>query len=280
MRLFSAQRDFTACNFYRIHTPLMALAEKELAELGMVYDYQLGNDKKITLYGEWIGPGIQKGVAINELTEKQWVLFALKVSEEEKSYYVDIVPTLGENYKDNNIFSVFDGPKWNLTVDFGDTLSKEKAILEFEKYTKEVEKECPWAKKFGISGIGEGVVWQPLGIHWGKSDLFFKIKGEKHKATKTKSKKESMDPEILKSIEEFIEFSLTENRLNQGIDALKEAGHEVGPQSTGHYLKWIGSDVQRECRLELEDNGLEWKQVTKALNVRARQFFLDKMKEM
>ena len=235
--------------------------------------------KKLALYGEWIGPGIQKGVAINDLPEKQWVLFAVKMADEDDVKYLDCCPKFGDKYKENNIFSIFDGPTWELIVDFEDTISKEKAIAVFEEATKSVEDECPWAKKFGISGLGEGIVWQPLGTYLGKSDLFFKTKGQKHKATSSKSKKESMDPEILRSIDEFLEFSLTTNRLDQGFDYLKEAGHDVDLKSTGHYLKWVCGDVQRECQLELEDNKLEWKQVAKALNVRARNYFLEKMKE-
>lgn len=47
MRIFSTQRDTTACNFYRIHTPLDHLCEKGLAELAMTYDYQLGSEQAV-----------------------------------------------------------------------------------------------------------------------------------------------------------------------------------------------------------------------------------------
>lgn len=244
--------------------------------------YGIEKDKKLTLFGEWIGPGLQGGVAINGLPTKQWVIFAAKITDGEKSEYIDAIKDLilDEKCRNASIFSIFDAPTWSLVVDFEDEVSKEKAILKFEELTESVEKECPWAKNFGISGIGEGIVWQPIGKHLGKSDLFFKTKGDKHKATKSKSNREALDPELLKGIEDFLEFSLTENRLNQGVEAIKEAGHEVDQKNTGHFLKWIGNDVQRECRLELEDNKLDWKQVAKALNVRARNFYLEKIKEL
>lgn len=235
--------------------------------------------KNLTLYGEWIGPGIQKGMAINNLPERQWVLFSAKVSEGEKQDYLDIVPNLDNNFKSENIFSIFDGPTWDLSVDFSDPISKEKAIVLFEELVNGVERECPWGKRFGISGLGEGIVWQPIGKYWGNSDLFFKTKGEKHKVTKSRKKKESMDPEVLNSIEEFVDFAVTENRLNQGIGAIQEAGHSFEMKNIGHFLKWVGQDVQRECRLELEDNKLEWKQVSKAVNERARNFFKKKIEE-
>lgn len=47
MRLYSSQRDDTACHFYRIHTPLNALSDKQLAEVAMTYDYQLGSEQAV-----------------------------------------------------------------------------------------------------------------------------------------------------------------------------------------------------------------------------------------
>lgn len=239
----------------------------------------ISKDKKLVIYGEWIGPGIQKGMAINNLSKRQWVIFAVKIADENGESYIDCKPSFGDRFKEQDIFSVFDVATWELTVDFSDTKSCEAAISKFDKLTDEVEQECPWGKKFGFSGLGEGIVWVPTGKHWGNPDLFFKTKGEKHKETKTKDSKSQIDPETLKSINDFIDFSLTENRLNHGLEAIKEVGFEVEPKSIGHYLKWIGNDVQRECRLELEDNNLEWKTVSKAINERAKKFFLDKIKE-
>lgn len=61
-------------------------------------------------------------------------------------------------------------------------MPKEMAnVLEF--YTKEVEEQCPFAKHFGIEGIGEGIVWE--GQYDGKQ-LMFKTKGKKHATVKIK----------------------------------------------------------------------------------------------
>ena len=255
----------------------IAANEKDIRHIfdDLRFKHSIPASNKLTLFGEWIGPGIQKGVAINKLPTKQWVLFAAKVTEGEDSSYMDIVPSLGDSYKDIGIFSIKDSQTWELEVDFNDQISKEKAIVYFDELTKLVEEECPWAKKFGISGLGEGIVWKPIEEHWGNSDLFFKTKGQKHKVTEKKSKKESLDPEVLKSIEEFVNFSVTENRLNQGLDYLKEMQLPIERRSTGHYLKWVANDIQRECSLELEDNDLEWKSVAKAVNERAKNFFTE-----
>lgn len=249
---------------------------------GICQENKIPMHKNVTVYGEWIGPGIQKGVGINDVKEKQWVIFSIKLSEEVDdkivSEYVDMVPKLKESYKDINLFSIKDSKTWKITVDFNDDISKQKAITFFDKETETVENECPWAKLFGISGIGEGIVWIPTGEHWGKSDLYFKTKGDKHKVTKSKSKKEALSPEVLNSIEEFMTFSLTENRLNQGLDFLKEMNHEMEMKNMGHFIRWVCGDIQKECNLELEDNNLSWKQVSKIVSQKARTFFMEKIK--
>lgn len=240
----------------------------------------ISKSDELIVYGEWIGPGVQKGMAINCLPTRQWVIFGFKVVNGEESKYIDYSPSFGDRFKEENIYSIFDAPVWTLQVDFEDQASREAAIEKFEKIVEETERECPWGKKFQIVGIGEGVVWVPTEKFWGNSDLFFKTKGEKHKETSTKDKKEQASPEILNSIQEFVDFSVTENRLNHGIEAMEEAGHEVDIRNIGYYLKWMGSDVMRECAPELEDNKLEWKQVAKAVNERARNFFIARMNEL
>lgn len=242
--------------------------------------HAIGASKDVCLYGEWVGSGINSGCAIHQLPSKQWVLFAVKVIDGDHSYYIDAVPGLQDLYKEENIFSIMDGPVLNLEVDFHSQESKETAIKVFDRKTAEVESCCPWAKKFDIEGLGEGIVWVPVGEHWGKSDLFFKTKGEKHKNVKTKKGKEQLDPEILKGIEDFIEFAVTDNRLNQGIESIQEMGHDLQMSNISQFIKWVGQDVKRECSAELETNKIEWKQVNKAVTTKARTFFINKMKEV
>jgi hypothetical protein len=159
-------------------------------------------------------------------------------------------------------------------VDFADAASKEAAIAKATETTSEVEAECPWAARFGIAGTGEGIVWFPLGDHWGNADLFFKTKGDKHKKTKRNAARPQIAPEMLESVEAFVAFAVTENRLEQGLEAIQEAGHSVEMSSMPHFLKWMGQDVARECAAELEVNGLKWKDVSKAVTNRCRSFFI------
>ena len=195
------------------------------------------------------------------------------IDTEGESRYIDAVPRLANKYEASSIHSVLDVGSWRLQINFNDLRGLELAASEAEKYTQMVEDKCLWAARFGIEGLGEGIVWIPIGQHWGNSDLFFKTKGEKHQeVTKTK-KKSTIDPEVISSVNGFVEFAVTDNRLQKGIDYLVEMGKAVDMKSAGEFLKWVGNDVKRECGLELEDNELEWKQVAKAVNNRALVFF-------
>lgn len=236
--------------------------------------------KKLVLYGEWCGPGIEKKVAVTKLPDKQLVLFAAKVVDGEHSSYLDVIEPFNDTYKDASIHSVFDAGTWALEVDFSDPESRQKALDQATEWTKAVGLKCPYAARFGVEGPGEGIVWVPMGEHWGKSDLFWKSKSDHHKVTKSDKVKPDLDPEVLESIEKFVDFSVTENRLDQGISVLEEQGLAVDIKAIPHFLKWVGQDVKRECAVELEANNLEWKNVGKAVTNKARQWYLAKVQSV
>lgn len=236
---------------------------------------------KLVLYGEWVGPGVQNGVAINKLPEKQWVLFAAKTVLGIQESYVDVIGPLRDRFQTESIHSVYDVETWDIEVDFNSKTQREEAAEAVEEITLKVEEQCPYAARFGIQGIGEGIVWIPVADHWGNSDLFWKSKGPKHKEVKKATRnKPSLDPEVLASVEKFVDFAVTESRLNKGIDYLVEMGHSIEPKSTGLFLKWVSQDVERECALELEANDLKWSQVNKAVSAKVKDFFLAKTRRI
>lgn len=263
-----------------VHTNVTTEAIREI-EAGIRDAAKLDGDTRIVLYGEWCGPGIQNGVALTKLPERQWVLFAVKAVQGDQSRYIDALPTLRGIYESAGVHSVHDVGTWRLQVDFNDKDSMETALAEAEKYAEMVEQLCPWGQRFGIEGMGEGIVWVPIAKHWGNSDLFFKTKGDKHKEVKkAKRNKPSIDPEIVNSVNQFVDFAVTDVRLEKGLDYLREMGKDVDMKFTGDFLKWIGADVKRECEADLEASELEWKQVSKAVNTRALQFFKDKARNL
>ena len=86
-----------------------------------------------------------------------------------------------------------------------------------------------------------------------------------------------MDPEILKSIEDFIDYAVTENRLNQGIETVfTQNGEEIDIKKMGAFLKWIATDIFTEEKDAIVASGLEMKQLGKYISNKARIWFLAK----
>lgn len=237
----------------------------------------LGDDRPLVLFGEWIGPGIQRKVAVSQLPERQWVLFALATRDdgaERKRWFS--LPALGERFAELGVHSIADGPSWALDLDFGHRGSLELSADAIEDLTARVEARCPWAARFGVEGVGEGLVWAPQGEHFGDSELVFKSKGEAHQITrrdKGERKAAALDPALVASVEAFVEFAVTEARLEQGFDVLREQGLAIEMRSLGPYLQWIGNDVRRECAGELERSQLGWKQVSRKVSATAKAYF-------
>jgi hypothetical protein len=235
--------------------------------------YNLHEDATLTLFGEWIGNGVQKGMAINQLPVKQWVIFAAAVTEGEKSRYLEVF-NFHDYYEDVSIYSILKAGSAELEVDLDDLDSVTKAAEEATKKTLAVEVLCPWGALFGLAGMGEGLVWTPLGDQLGNSDLFFKTKGEKHKTQKSK-KTVQATPEELANVQEFLEFAVTPRRLEQGFEYLAELGLEPNMRSVGDYLRWVCQDVQRECAVEIEEaETFEWKNVAKKVASAARTHYI------
>ena len=235
-------------------------------------------DQPLALFGEWIGPGVQKGVGVAELASRQWVLFAVATrGEDDKHKHYFELPSLGVRFASLGIYSIVDGPQWNVELDFGHRAALELASDAIEEATAAIDARCPWAARFGVEGVGEGLVWQPIGEHFGDSELFFKSKGTRHQVAarkpKTERKSSLLDPEQLASVEAFVAYSVTETRLAQGLDYLREQGLTVEMRNLGPYLKWLAGDILRECAAELEHNALEWKQVAKPVNEAAKTWF-------
>jgi hypothetical protein len=235
-------------------------------------------DRPLALFGEWIGPGIQKRVAVSQLPTRQWVLFAAATLDEgavHKRYFE--LPRLGERFAAASIYSIADAQEWHVTLDFEDRESLERATATIDAATLEVERRCPWADRFGVEGIGEGLVWQPLAEHFGDSELVFKSKGEEHQVVRRSEPRVAISAEQLAGVEAFVTYAVTDNRLAQGLEVLREQGlaHEL--RSLGAFLKWVGGDVRRECAGELEASALEWKAVAKAVNERAKAWFVESL---
>jgi hypothetical protein len=212
------------------------------------------------IYGEWCGGKIQKGVAINGLP-KMFVIFGIKADDE----WLDLPSYLYDNK--NNIYNINQFETYEVDIDFNKPELVQNKIIEM---TIAVEECCPVGKFFNKEGIGEGIVFTCMS----DQDLKFKSKGEKHSVTKVK-KLNPIDTELMNSINEFVECTVTENRLNQGITFFNENNIQVDAKNTGKFLSWVVQDVLKEENDTIINNNFDEKRVKNAIVTKARIWFLN-----
>ncbi len=217
------------------------------------------NPEEITIYGEWCGERIQNGMAINKLP-KMWVIFAMK--EEEDYRYINWASEKDQIYNINHF------QKHYIDIDFNNPAEHTEKIQE---WVNEVEKECPVGKHFGISGMGEGIVFTHYNDNGFRKSIF-KVKGDKHKNVK-KREKQIISPEKIKSINDFCDYAVTENRLKQGLEHVN-----LDIKNTGKFIKWICQDIISEETDTLIANELVVKDFTREASARARNYFIGKLK--
>ena len=215
------------------------------------------------IYGEWCGQGIQKSVGITQLP-KMFVIFGVKIDE----VYQDMKNFAHLKIEDQQIYNIMQFSNFSIDIDFNCPELMQNKLIEL---TDGVEKECPVAKYFGVEGIGEGIVWEYVN---GEERYIFKVKGEKHQNSKVKTLT-TVDVEAVENVNAFIEYAVTENRLLQGIDKMKELGLPIEPKTTGDYLRWVYNDVVKEEADTMIANGIDQKKIGSAISAKARIFWLN-----
>lgn len=243
--------------------------QSNLEAITNLFDKYFVDGQDVTIYGEWCGEGIQSNVALSQL-EKHFVLFNFRVDGD---YQFDNYP-INVDIQDNDagVYNIFQAPHYEVKVDFSEPTN---AIHEMNELTDSIDNVCPWGEFRGVTGHGEGLVWIPRQCPE-ISDLWFKTKGGKHSGKpKVKGIKAKMSVEEANSIAECMQLVLPEWRLQQGITHLNDEFYLMEMSSIGPYLKWIAQDVLKEEIDTIVENGLEWKQMHKAINRRARQYFID-----
>lgn len=236
----------------------------------------------IQIYGEYGGGNIQKGVGLTKLP-KSFFVFAIRVSDTAEStqwFSKDEVLAVFERGIEN-MHCIYDFKPWEIEIDFNHPETAQNQLIE---WTMEVERDCPIAR--ALVGpdctdelVGEGIVFSISAgqdLPFDCSSYKFKVKGTKHSVTKVKTLA-AVDVERVKSIDEFVDKTVTENRLSQGIDKMLEMGLEIEPKNIGAYIRWVASDVFKEELDTLVESGLTTKEVSGKLSTKARNYFLSKI---
>ena len=226
----------------------------------------------VSIYGEWAGKGIQKGVGISQL-DKAFYIFGVKVSKPQdvdfKSYWLD---SSYLRFTEERIYNVEDYETFSVSVDFN---MPQLAQNKFAEITDRVEKECPISKALGIdNGLGEGVVWSAEY----KGEIYrFKVKGDKHSVTKVK-KLANVDVEKLNTIQDFVKYSVTKNRFNQAIENVF-GKDELDVKQLGDFIRWFISDISSEETDTMTKNNLAPKDVNKYISSKVKEMFFKAQNE-
>jgi hypothetical protein len=225
----------------------------------------------ITIYGEWCGGNIQKGVGITNLV-KSFFIFGVKVTphtETEEEIKGNPAYWVAYHYleaTDNKIYNIDNFTTFSIDIDFNMPQMVQNQLSDM---TIGVEEECPVAKSFGYSGIGEGIVWS---CEYQGVVHRFKVKGEKHSSSKVKVLA-SVDTEKLSSIQKFVDYAVTESRFNQSLENTFPNNEPIDVKKMGDVIRWVVNDVIKEEMDTMVDNQIEPKEVNKYISAKVREMF-------
>jgi hypothetical protein len=222
----------------------------------------------IIIYGELAGKGIQNKVAVSQI-DRFFAPFSVVGVNKDTVDQLDVKLSVNESIR---FYPVETFGVYNVQLDLDNV---HLAQQEVKDLTINVENECPVGKYFGVSGTGEGIVFTDE-----TKQYSFKSKGEKHSVSKVKVIAD-VDIEKINKIKDFVDYSVTENRLNQGIEYLKEMNKELDISNVGDFLRWLANDVLKEEQDVITENGLDndLKAIMKSVSSKGRKWFMDKINE-
>jgi hypothetical protein len=276
--LMSDNAEF-AQSMQRRMNGVLLVVEKACEIVGQTFGYLT---YPIKIAGEWAGSGIQNWVGISCLPHKSLFIFGLKVGEctiNNNYGWLPVQELLPLQSNEHHIYSIVQFPVKEITIDFSKPeFSQNDLVLA----TEMVEEYCPVSEQLNTTNakgeptrLGEGLVWTPKDRNFCRdSGKWFKTKGQKHSVSKVKSVA-SVSPEKLSSIKDFVEYTLTENRLEQGV---QEVGLDF--KTVGSFIGWINKDINKEEGDVLEANNLTMQEVGKYIADGARQFYLNKLQDL
>lgn len=223
-------------------------------------------ENPLCIYGEWCGGNVNKGVGINGLP-KMFVIFAVKFNDEWQD-----LDSLNIEENKLGIYNIEDFATWDVCIDMEDPKLMQNTLSEL---TIKVEEECPVAKHFGNTGVGEGIVWKCSTEGWNSSDFWFKVKGEKHQASRVTTLA-PVDMEKHAKLTDFVNSVVTDARCEQGLQNL--VNEQLKPfemQSMGDFIRWVVGDIMKEEGDTIEANGFNRKQLGSPISEKARKWYVE-----
>lgn len=224
----------------------------------------------LVAWGEWVGPGVQRGVALSQLDKRRFVVFWTR---EMLAYNEDGEPIWAPWRRPDPRFHDPMGviypiqqvsPRYTLELDLR---CPGAAKPYLEELVAEVEAECPVGRHFNAMGVGEGVVFNCTTDGYGSSRYWFKAKGEEHKAAGSKARPNNAgsSPGPSQGVVEFIFQYLDDALFERYLQYLDESGLPRDNTSIGAVIRFGIEDFCEEHELEMATTGLSAKAVKRVL---------------
>ncbi|KAL6055237.1 Poly(ADP-ribose) polymerase catalytic domain protein [Balamuthia mandrillaris] len=245
-----------------------------------------------TVFGEWCGPGVQKGsvVAVEQIPEHIFAVFAILVGDVLLVEPQQISTLLSSSSSSSSTPSyppnlhVLPWLSYDpLLLSFSSSSSSSapfaEAITRMNSIVEAIEEEDPFISQvFNIKGPGEGAVWYPLleqewSWYWQNAlprslfgALSFKTKGTLHQMTKsslkrhqTTKERKTTSPvkwqtELVSNEEELVEMFVTSARLLQAFnEVIQEENEELDNEEVKRRMtEWLVKDIKKESVAERE----------------------------
>jgi RNA ligase len=224
---------------------------------------------RIGFFGEWVGGKISPNVALNQLP-RMFVIFAvISVRGEQATLNFDWLDHLVNPQA--SLYNVDLFGKYEISIDMNNPSA---ATEQLKEWTLAVENECPAGKYFGVSGVGEGIVFTcPAGR---LEPLYnFKSTGAKHKIA---AKMGSIDPEAMAELSQLVDLIMrvgrVENRVEQAVRMLREQGHPIeSTKETKLVVDWLTADIEKENAIDIAESSFDKKKVIGGCLAQGRELF-------
>jgi hypothetical protein len=228
-------------------------------------------EESVTFYGEWAGPGVNKGDAIQKTGKKRYYIFAVGIGEAPHFRADDradglltakwmitcpkaIEAMLPEGINEDEVVVLpYEGIPYEFNFASKDDV--DYVLNDLNAAVDRVAVEDPFvARNFGIQHPGEGYVLVPHATKVGDltleqyARLTFKAKTEKHRVKKQAKSATARDP-LPESVGDFIDTYCTPARMRQALDEVSEGRVDV--RKLGDIIRWMTADVEKEGQRDI-----------------------------
>jgi hypothetical protein len=250
----------------------------------------LNFDEVVTFYGEWAGPGIGRGDAVQQTDKKRFYIFALGIGEaphhQDERYMTPRLmitdPATIERHLPNGLdrdevrVLPYEGAPF--IFDFSDERAIQSTLDELNALIGRVAERCPYIyREFEIFHPGEGYVLVPhADIAFPIScEVYsrscFKAKTDKHRVRKQGKPATAREP-LPETAAQFIETFCTPQRVDQAIDEI--CGGHPDVTATGDVIKWMLVDIKKEANAEIEALGVPFARLKGEIASTTRAHFM------